>query len=73
MTSTASPTVNASRWNWVPAGNPRTSPGTGSATLIEGLVPDRPTAVRKVCSNDTEPESSNSGQGRPVRTAAWES
>ncbi len=49
-------------------GQPRTSPGTGRATRIEGLVPDLPTAVRRVRSNDTEPESSNSGQGSPVRT-----
>ncbi|BBX25875.1 hypothetical protein GCM10009632_33580 [Mycolicibacterium alvei] len=36
-------------------------------------MPDLPTAVRSVCNNDTEPESSNSGQGSPVRTAACES
>ena len=38
VTSTASPEVTASRWNCVPAGRPRTSPGTGSAMPRAGPV-----------------------------------
>src|SRR5690606_30676888 len=69
-TITASPTAIASCWNWVPAGSPRTSPGTGSATRIGGAPPGGPAAARTVCSSDTAAASCRSGQGRPVRPAA---
>ena len=69
----ASPVVTASRWNCVPAGSPRTSPGTGSATPNAGDEPTGPAAVRTVCSSETAPEWFRSGQGRPVRPAATES
>ena len=69
----ASPVVTASRWNWVPAGSPRTSPGTGNATLMKGDEPAWPAAVRSVCSSETAPASFRSGQGKPVRPAATES
>ena len=56
VTMIASPAVRASRWNWVPAASPRTSPGTGSTTAIAGAAAgDGPAAVRSVCSSDTAP------------------
>src|ERR1700704_4490495 len=76
---TASPAASASRSNCVPADSPRTSPGTGSTTLIVprnrhgapacGVV-DRPTAARSVCSSDTVPAPFTSGHGSPVWPAA---
>ena len=69
----ASPAVTASRWSWVPAGSPRTSPGTGSTTEKAGAPTGGPAAVRSVCSSDIVPEWSTSGHGRPVVPAATES
>src|SRR5262245_61769680 len=76
---TASPAASASRSNWVPANSPRTSPGTGSTTLIvphkrlgprDSGVDGRPTAAHSVCNSDTVPATFTSGHGSPVWPAA---
>ena len=66
----ASPAVTASRWNWVPAGRPRTSPGTGSTTEIAGAPTRNARRGAQRLQQRHGPEWFISGQGRPVLPAA---